>query len=149
MTRGTEISKWDVHGVEIASLLHSLGAEYLEQGVEEGLFVGTTSQPSSNSISLHFGPAEEYSHLLAKANIVFAYSTAFPANSFSPELGAMILEPEWSRLLSKSCRNGCVAITTDRALDPIDGWELVDRLDVKNPEVFGSTGYIHVLKLED
>eukprot|EP00549_Striatella_unipunctata_P017543 CAMPEP_0118708104 /NCGR_PEP_ID=MMETSP0800-20121206/21662_1 /TAXON_ID=210618 ORGANISM="Striatella unipunctata, Strain CCMP2910" /NCGR_SAMPLE_ID=MMETSP0800 /ASSEMBLY_ACC=CAM_ASM_000638 /LENGTH=53 /DNA_ID=CAMNT_0006611181 /DNA_START=14 /DNA_END=175 /DNA_ORIENTATION=+ len=34
---------------------------------------------------------------------------------------------------------------TDRILDPSYGWELKDRLDVPNPEVMGSTGYIQVL----
>jgi hypothetical protein len=145
MTRGTEEETWNIHGIEISSLLHDLATQFLGRGIAEGFF-STTSAVTTHSVSLHLGPAEKFSDLLGQADMVFAYSTAFPANSFSPELGAMILDPEWSRLLSKSCRKGCVAITTDRALDPSFGWELVDRLDVENPGLFGSTGYIHVLK---
>jgi hypothetical protein len=145
LTRGSEEERWDVHGIEIASLLHDRAIEYLQLGMEEGLFCSSPSTPT-NSISLNLGAAEEFSHLLCRADVVFAYSTTFDAKDFSPELGALILDPKWSDLLSKSCQNGCVAITTDRALDPSYGWQLVDRLDVENPEVFGSTGYVHILK---
>ena len=58
----------------------------------------------------------------------------------------MNLDRQWSELLANSCRKGCVVITTDRALDPQHGWELLDRLDVDNREVMGSTGYIQVLR---
>jgi hypothetical protein len=37
-------------------------------------------------------------------------------------------------------------ITTDRVLDPRHGWLFLDRLDVDNREVMGSTGYIQVLR---
>ena len=145
MTRGSQEKPWDIHGIEIANLLHSSAKKFLGKSVEQGFF-SLTPLTNRNAISLHLGSAEEFSHLFGQADIVFAYSTAFPAKSFSPELGAMILDPEWNSLLSTTCRKGCVAITTDRALDPSFGWELVDRLDVENPEVFGSTGYIHVLR---
>ena len=73
--------------------------------------------------------------------------TVFPAvDKFNVEVGALILQPEWSQMLAAECRRGCIAITTDRALDPKFGWELIKRLDVENPEVLGSTGYIHILR---
>jgi hypothetical protein len=31
-------------------------------------------------------------------------------------------------------------------LDPNDGWKLVDRIEVENPSVWGSVGYISVLE---
>ena len=147
---------WEVHGIEIAQLLHEEGLKVIINGIENGWFsqqhVSTTQsednqqRQQSNFFSLHLGPVEEYTSLLNDADIIFAYSTAFPAETFSTTLGAMILGVEWSQLLSEACKEGCVAITTDRALDPTYGWNLLERLDVDNKEVFGSTGYIHVLK---
>ena len=58
----------------------------------------------------------------------------------------MILSPKWSKTLASTCHNRCVGVTTDRALNPDDGWILVDRMDVENPSVWGSTGYISVLE---
>jgi hypothetical protein len=87
--------------------------------------------------------------ILSRTNILFAYSTVFETNSitpFNPQIQAMLLAPKWSRTLAQSCPRGCVAITTDRALNPEDGWELLDRIEVANPAVWGSTGYISVLK---
>jgi len=85
--------------------------------------------------------------LLKDADILFMYSTAFSSSHFDPGVGALILDDdEWSKPLSMLCHNGCVAITTDKALNPRYGWILVDRIDdVPNPEVYGTTGYIHVL----
>ena len=76
-------------------------------------------------------------------------SAARPAvvvDGFSVDLGAMILGREWSETLADLCRDGTVAITTDRALDPEYGWVLLSRTEVTNPEVFGSTGYVQVLR---
>lgn len=136
---------WSVHGIEISDLLHEEAIHYLQCAADKDLFTFSRCE-KHNSVSLYLGAADKFAGLLGQADCVFAYSTAFSAKSFSPELGALILDPEWSKLLSQSCRNGCVAITTDRALDPAYGWELVDHLDVENKEVFGSTGYVHVLK---
>ena len=145
---------WDVHGIEIAPLLHDEGRKVITNGIENGWFAqhDETTQSEDNNhyhpncLSLHLGPVEEYTSLLNDADILFAYSTAFPAETFSPSLGAMILGTEWSQVLSEACHSGCVAVTTDRALDPTYGWNLLGRVDVDNKEVFGSTGYIHVLK---
>jgi hypothetical protein len=150
MTRGSTENgqSWDVQGIEIADLLHGKGLDYMNEGMHAGILSSEDSSKRgiANTLSLNLGSAEKYASVLRNADIVFAYSTAFPAKQFSPELSALILDPEWSVLLSKSCSSGCVAITTDRALDPNCGWELVDRMDVENPEVFGTTGYIHVLR---
>jgi hypothetical protein len=149
LTRGKAQEPWTIHGIEISGLLHDVAGEYLEVGIDVKNFflpLTTATTTTGASLALHCGPADQFPDLLGQADIVFAYSTAFPAPSFSPELGALILDSEWSELLSCYCKPGCVAVTTDRALDPLYGWKLVDRLDVENPEVFGSTGFVHVLK---
>ena len=58
----------------------------------------------------------------------------------------MILSSKWSSTLASTCPEGCVAITTDRALDPDYGWKLLDRMEVENPSVWGSVGYISMLE---
>lgn len=148
MTRGSDGGgqSWDIQGIEIADLLHEKALGYMNEGAHARILsTESSSDGPSNTLSVNLGPAEKHLSLLHNADIVFAYSTAFPAKKFSPELGALILDPEWSDLLSKACSRGCVAITTDRALDPFYGWELADRLDVENREVFGTTGYVQVL----
>jgi hypothetical protein len=149
LTRGgtPEQQPWQVHGIEISPMLHQIALRALSKGYQEGSF--TDYQEKSvllSSIHLHLGAVEEWTQVLQCTNLVFLYSTAFPTTRFSEEWGAMILGQEWSGLLSKTCPTGCVVVTTDRALDPDDGWDLVDRLDVENREVMGSTGYIHVLR---
>jgi hypothetical protein len=139
---------WHVHGIEIAPMLHNGAMEFVQKGIDNGLW--NPSHPddtnTSSLCSFHLGPAEDFSAtILGNVDILFAYSTAFPAKRFSPEVGALILDPEWSEFLGRVCRPGCVAITTDRALDPLYGWECVDRIEVENRQVFGSTGYIHKL----
>lgn len=146
MTRGSEDQAWDIKGIEIAGLLHQKGLGFVQDGILRNLFSADPAAAKSNSLALHLGGANEYVSLLKGADIVFAYSTAFSAKSFSPELGALILDREWSEFLGESCSPGCVAITTDRALDPAYGWDLVDRMDVENPDVFGTTGFVHVLR---
>lgn len=144
LTRGDEEQPWKIHGIEIADILHDEAMVAASKGLEGGYLSNDLEGPQ-NSISLHHGPVHNYRHILGAGDLVFAYSTAFPAKAFNPDLGAVILDAEWSQLLSESCKAGCIAITTDRALDPGHGWKLIDRLDVENSEVFGSTGYIHVL----
>jgi hypothetical protein len=143
LTRGDKEQPWNIHGIEIADILHEEAMETASKGLEGG-YLSDLEGPTT-TISLHHGPVDKYRHILGAADLIFAYSTAFPAKTFNPDLGAMILGAEWSQLLSESCKAGCIAITTDRALDPGHGWKLIDRLDVENSEVFGSTGYIHVL----
>jgi SAM-dependent methyltransferase len=166
LTRGTREQPWHVHGIEISPMLHDLATVALSRGFQKGTFANvcqqknndgpttatatatatTTTAAAANSIHLHLGAAEEWTQVLQQCNLVFAYSTVFRTSGFSQEWGAMIMDKEWSGLLSQNCPKGCVVVTTDRALDPKDGWHLVDRLNVENREVMGSTGYIHVLE---
>jgi hypothetical protein len=152
LTRGTPETPWAVHGIEISDLLHNVGVGALATGWDEQLFVvaddveSSSTMQQTNSLSLHMGPANEFKHVFGKAHLIFAYSTVFKTDGFSQELRAMILDREWSELLANSCQKGCVVVTTDRALDPRHGWELLDRLDVDNREVMGSTGYVQVLR---
>lgn len=139
-------------GIEIAPLLHNEATQILEEAVNDGLLrtlqeKASESDETSNRLQMLLGDATDNpSQALTRANIIFAYTTAFSAKAFSPELGALVLDPEWSEALSQICAQGCIAITTDRALDPRFGWKLLDRLDVPNPEVLGTTGYIHILR---
>lgn len=155
LTRGaTENSRYDVHGIEISDLLHGLAMKSLERGAEAGYFVTKAEAGSSlRTVQLHLGPAESMAKVLEDADVIFAYSTVWPtsesedtADGFNVELGALVLGKEWSRMLAEYCRPGCAVVTTDRALDPAYGWHIVDRRDVDNPEVFGSTGYVHILR---
>jgi len=166
MSRGTSIENqgkktngpvaWQIHGIECASLLHQRALLLAQEGEKRGVFElipSTTSDDNNNnsinghnSFSLHLGPAQNFQNsILCNADLIFAYSTAFSAKTFSPEMGALILDPEWSGFLGQRCQQGCVAITTDRALDPRCGWKLLERIEVGNPDVFGSVGYIHIL----
>ena len=170
-------SRWDVHGIEISSVLHDKAVEVTEKAVQDNLLVknndgdytttessSSTSPPPSSNLSLYLGSALQYTDdddddkgrntissntirsVLSSADLMFLYSTAFPAKNFDPEIGALVLDPQWSYSMSKSCRSGIVAVTTDRALDPFYGWELIEKIDVDNPEVFGSSGYISILR---
>jgi hypothetical protein len=150
---------WNVRGIEISSSLHNRALEFVQTGVEREIFEENTIEKnngddrrsfgSRNSLSFQCGSAIDESgrSLLEDAHLVFAYSTAFKATGFDPGVGALILDTEeWSLPLSEACSDGCVVITTDRALNPDLGWRVVERLEVPNPEVLGTTGYIHVLE---
>lgn len=126
--------------------MHERGLECIQKGTENGVFSVDIGASTSNTFALRLGAAGDHVRLLQEADCIFAYSTAFSAKQFSPELGALILDREWSELLGQSCSLGCVVITTDRALDPRYGWKLLDRLDVENPDVFGTTGFVHILE---
>ena len=136
---------WSVSGIEISDILHNQAQEATNRGVQAGLFQ-TTPNRDAPFCQLLLGPAEICQDVLSAADIIFAYSTVWQTNGFSEELGAMIMDRSWSGLLAGSCRKGCVVVTTDRALDPREGWQLLDRMDVDNREVFGSTGFIQVLR---
>ncbi|KAL3794056.1 hypothetical protein HJC23_008944 [Cyclotella cryptica] len=87
--------------------------------------------------------------VLSQATLLFAYSTVWetdPSQPFNPELQAMILSPKWSQALASLCPRGCMAVTTDRALNPQDGWRFLEKMEVENPSVWGSVGYISVLE---
>lgn len=167
LTRGiceNKTRRWNVHGVEIGSKLHSLAVNSLERGINNGWFEEHDSSTESSSSQIAFlnGNAlqiddpyfktdaqtnNNIQSLLSEANILFCYSTVWEAETdFNPEISAMILTEKWSKSLANTCSNSCVAVTTDRALNPIHGWKLVDRKEVDNPSVWGSTGYISILE---
>ena len=92
---------------------------------------------------------ESIQSLLSQTTILFAYSTVWETDSiqpFNPEVQAMVLSSKWSQTLASLCPNGCLAITTDRALNPRDGWRLLESMEVENPSVWGSVGYISILE---
>lgn len=173
-TDDAETTQWDVHGIEIGMKLHSLAVRSLQRGIDHGMFsrdnsdvtrynggriigfhngnvlhqdsIGSPSSSTSSSPTFSSSSINSIRLQLSQTNLLFAYSTVWETSRFDPELGAMILSSKWSNKLASACSDGCVAITTDRALDPNDGWKLVDRLEVENPCVWGSVGYISVLE---
>jgi len=167
LTRGgiceNKTRRWNVHGVEIGSKLHSLAVNSLERGINNGWFEEHDSNTESSSlIAFLNGNAlttddpyfktdahinNNIQSLLSETSILFCYSTVWEAETdFNPEISAMLLHEKWSKSLANACSNGCVAVTTDRSLNPIHGWKLIDRLEVENPSVWGSTGYISILE---
>jgi hypothetical protein len=153
LTRGGDASSskpWKVHGIEIYDLLHQEATRAKDAAFEKGWLQeaqGDDDTAVANSLSLHLGPAEDFSDSILKhADLIFAYSTTWTNSGFSPTISAMILSDDWNRLFSDSCKPGCVVVTTDRALDPRYGWKVLDRLDVANPEVFESTGFVQILE---
>lgn len=152
---------WNVHGIEISPTFHREATEAVDRGAEGGWLEvlrrskessGLLSLPEtptdgdSNLLSLHLGPAAEYARLLQKSDIIFCYSTAFESSGFSEQVSALLLGHGWNELLTKNCHENAICITTDKALNPAYGWSIVDRIDVSNPEVFESTGYIQRLE---
>ncbi|KAL3815775.1 hypothetical protein ACHAXA_001669 [Cyclostephanos tholiformis] len=108
-----------------------------------------SSTSSSSSPPSHLSTFDSIRSLLSRTDLIFAYSTVWETSKIRPydtNLGAMVLSSKWSRTLASTCKDGCVAITTDRVLDPEAGWKLLDRMEVNNPCVWGSVGYISVLE---
>lgn len=145
---------WALHGIEISGTLHRIAVRAMDEAIKGGWMTAgelgsseALAAASSSALSLHEGPANEFGRsVFRSADLVFAYSTIWPTRGFSPELRAMIIGSEWSTMLAEHCKEGCICVTTDRALDPADGWMLVERMDVDNPEVMGSTGFVQVLR---
>jgi len=137
-----------VHGIEIGDVLHQEALRAQSAAVKGGWLTKLPPPQDSNNnchLSLHHGPADTFPRILENANLIFCYSTAWETSGFSTEISAMILSNEWTELFSTMCKPGCIVVTTDRALDPRRGWTLIDRIDVSNPEVFESTGFIQQL----
>ncbi len=143
---------WDeVHGIEISSLMHNYAVDtVVERGVDKGYLNVDVKDEDTNSkftkIYFHCGAAEDLKKVLAKADVIFCYSTVFDDDGFSPDIGAMILSKEWSQMLADACKDGTAVVTTDRALNPIFGWDLKYVLEVDNPSLLQSTGYISIRK---
>ena len=158
---------WDVVGVELSPALHREAVAAVHRAAELGyvqrivtadgdgldaswddareIKIPTTKTASSSSrLDLHCGSAQSYSLLLQEADLIFCYSTAFESAGFSEESCAMLLSDDWSRLFAvgNNTNHNTLCITTDKALNPYHGWRILDCLDVPNPEVFESTGYI-------
>ena len=147
LTRGTPSQPWSIHGLEICEVLTDVAVHAVNAGVRENFFTQLKSTCADcNRLTLHLGAAKDLTEIIGKAHLIFTYCSTFKTNGFSREIGAMILDPHFSELLATSCRQGCVVVTTDRVLDPLYGWELLNRFDVDNREVMGSTGYIQVLR---
>jgi hypothetical protein len=124
---------WNVHGIELSSILYREAVEARERAIAGGWLQMTSS------LEFHCGAASQFPDLLRQADLIFCYSTAFESSGFSPQTGTMVLGPEWNELLAVN-RKGII-ITTDKSLD--SRWRILERLDVPNPEVFESTGFIH------
>jgi hypothetical protein len=163
LTRGPH---WQVHGIEVSNAFHRQALQAQQKAVDLGWLSVVMSneetdddddedsthhpreqqkqQMYSSRLVLHHGLVEDFPQVLAQSHVIFCYSTAFTTcSSFRPDIGAMILSPMWTNLLTKHCQSNCIVITTDRALDPDAGWKLLRRIDhVPNPEVMDSTVFI-------
>ncbi|GAX23371.1 hypothetical protein FisN_15Lh088 [Fistulifera solaris] len=148
---GLSRPNWIVHGIEMSPLLHEEALVAQDRALSCGL-LRSFSSPSpvstpSGRISFYQGKADKWSVVLEKADIVFAYSTAWECQGLSPETGTMILSDEWNQLFTEYCSEAIV-ITTDRSLNANE-WTIIDRLEVPNPEVWNSMGYLQVHRNEN
>lgn len=147
---------WDeVHGIEISSLMHDYAVDtVVQKGVDEGhlqRYIAISEDdddaadlPISTKIYFHCGAATDLKRVLSQADIIFCYSTVFDDEGFNADIGAMILSKEWSLMLADVCREGTAVVTTDRALNPAFGWKLKHTLEVDNPSLLQSTGYVSI-----
>jgi Putative methyltransferase len=158
---------WHVIGIEQSSSLHQEAVSAVQRTIQLGPWTETqphslesmdlhNSMPQSQSeLTLILGGASKWMHLIHSADIIFCYSTAFESGCFSESISALLLSNEWHDIITPlPTANGMAhennpgdgaplwCITTDKALDPKRGWMVVDRIDVCNPEVFESTGFI-------
>ena len=155
LTRGSPQQSWNVHGIEISPMLHQEAVQALTRAMQQGHvqeYPHNHHHPATMTFvaaaTCFFMPVLHTSGNKC-LQLLISCLPIVPLGKlmvFHEDMGAMVIGNEWSGLLSESCPNGCVVVTTDRALDPAYGWQLVDRLNVDNREVMGSTGYIHVLK---
>jgi hypothetical protein len=146
---------WDVSGIECAPLLHQQAVLATERAIQAGYMRALEEDPArpsygasklSSVVHFHCAMAGDASSVLSKADIVFAYSTTWESSGFSTASSSMLLSEPWQQLFTASCMPGCVVITTDRSLDAsttvATSWEMLEQVDVGNPEVGGSAGYI-------
>jgi hypothetical protein len=140
----------DVAGIEISETLHSEACHVADKAIGTGLirhfYRNNDDQQATSAISSNLGPASDFPKLMNEADLIFCYSTAFPGSGFCQSSAAPLLAAEWSKLFSRHCRPGCVCITTDKALDPLLGWQMIGRLEVPNPEVVSSTGFVMIYR---
>lgn len=140
---------WDVYGIEISPVFHNEAIHAVNRAIEEGflqsvsLSASTLEAPCSR-LSLRCGPAQNFPDIFERADLIFCYSTAFESAGFSEDAATLLLGSSWSKLFANTDSKS-LCITTDKALDPGFGWRIINRVDVENPEVCGSTGYIQRL----
>jgi Putative methyltransferase len=106
------------------------------------------------TLTLYCGSAQNYRKEIHSADIVMCYSTAFTGSDFLPSISAVLLSNEWNTILTPpppppplvsslpsstsslpKSKSFLYCITIDKALDPRRGWEMIDRINVPNPEV--------------
>lgn len=139
---------WDISGIEISELLHQQAVDAVAKACQLGYLadVDDSSSPSSNdqatTLSFWHGPAQDYGHILKQQDLVFCYSTTWHTVGFSSVSNTLLLSNAWNTLFTTHCRTGTIVVTTDRSLNPAFGWQVLDAMEVKNPEVGGSTAYI-------
>jgi hypothetical protein len=147
-------SACNVSGIELSETFHSEACSVAENALVTSLIshypiLNSHDSQTSSSISLHLGPASDFPKVINEADLIFCYSTAFPGSGYrqsSAASEALLLAPEWSELFSRHCKEGCICITTDKALDPLLGWQTLGRLEVPNPEVVSSTGFVQIYR---
>ena len=132
------------HGLEISPVLHEDAVKRLQRAEAEGLV-------PKNRATFHLRDALDDRNddtIFRDCNLFFIYATAFPAPLFSEELRAPLLNDEWTLrivdMLTASRAPLCRVVTTDRALNPDVGFDLINVLpNLPNRETFGSSVYIH------
>lgn len=158
---------WHVIGIEQSVSLHQEAVHAVERTIHLGQSMQTpyhsfektdhcySTHQSQSELTLLMGCASNWMHLIQSADIIFCYSTAFESSYFSESISALILSNEWNDIMTPILATDEVihqfnsndivplwCITSDKALDPRRGWMVVDRIDVCNPEVLESTGFI-------
>jgi hypothetical protein len=147
---------WDVSGIECAPLLHQQAVLATERAITAGYLRALEEDPvrpshgdstRSSVVHFHCAMANDATSVLHRADIVFAYSTTWESSGFSTATSSMLLSEPWQQLFTAACTQGSVVITTDRSLDASSTtaaatWKMLEQVDVDNPEVGGSAGYI-------
>jgi hypothetical protein len=145
---------WDVSGIECAPLLHEQAVLATERAIKAGYMRALEEDPArpsygdstpSSGVHFHCAMAGDATSVLNEADIVFAYSTTWESSGFSTTTSSMLLSEPWQQLFTAGCLPGCVVITTDRSLDAsttVATWSMLEQVNVDNPEVGGSAGYI-------
>ena len=152
---------WDIHGIEISPIYHKEAIQAVQRAIDYGYIIESSNDMNNNinneqqndsllhnknTIQFHNGPADLYKELIQNADIIFCYSTTFANGGFAINEQAMVFDTYWSEIFSTPTDG--VVITTEKIINPYYGFSILDRIDVPNPEVFESTGYIQRRKTE-
>jgi len=138
-------------GVGAARWSHAGGCE-VRRDLADLADAAAAKRPPRTETQLQFecadllAPSRAAADLLRQADVLFCYSTAFPARD---DGGLTTL----SYALGTGCRQGAVVVTTDKFLvsDGPWSWTLVDALEVPNSgtAVGSARAYFHVLERSD